>query len=230
MSELALIVIVLAAPIVAAGAAWLILGRFKQPSLDQPLDLVQLWRRGLGLVVTPRQVLKAALLCMPLAFYSTIGLGIGLVWYALAGFVVWKIVSWHSTMPPSTQSVLAELETAASTLANSRSAVEHLLQLVTLKAQELEAKSAEKLALEKVITEKMKGVCRVSVAYRRKKGSPRSRREALSATRWPSHYRHSDRQHNREHRCDADLDASCQSREEGADAAAPKDYDVLHRA
>jgi hypothetical protein len=155
--EIALLTGVLVAPLLISGAAWLWLRRSRSTVLDRPLGLADIWRQVLGVSISPRTIAKVLILVFPILFYDSLGfIGSSLLWYLALGYGVWRLFRSSSALPSDTQVLLAELEDQAGKLAVMRANVEQVAQLVALKARELEQKNAERLALEKVISEKMR--------------------------------------------------------------------------
>lgn len=154
MTNTQVAVLIITVPFVIAGLAWIIVSHLKRPAWDRRLSVIQLWRHALGVGFTPRQVFQIAAVSIPLVWLCGFFLDTSLLWFGALAFVAWRLATASSPLQQTTQSILNELEATATTLGTSRANIQHVVDLVSAKARELEEKEVKSRALAEAIARK----------------------------------------------------------------------------
>lgn len=152
------IAILTAAPFLVAGGALWALRRMRAPVLDAPLNPGELWRRILGSSVTPRRVIRLAIILFPFLSLDQI-FGIiprFLVPTAIAIYLVIWLSRTASALEPRSQEVLASIDQISSKLAETRGHLEYLANIVRAKQTEVAAQEEIRKSLEASIAAKQR--------------------------------------------------------------------------
>ncbi len=153
MNNTLLIILFLSIPVILAVLAWWVLGRLKTPILDAPVNPGVLWRKILGLGITPRQVLKLIILVFPLLYLNQ-ALELVPEFLVVTGFSFYFLFRLVKAVPPlesQSQEVLSALDQISSKLADTRAHLEFLANSVRAKQTEVEAQEKIREAIEQDI-------------------------------------------------------------------------------
>jgi hypothetical protein len=156
MPEWLLIALILLGPFVLSAIGLITLRLWRNPKLDDPLNLGRAWQRLLSLEITPRKFVGFVLLVLPILFLDRI-LGFIPTNLLPLGLLVWvgyKLFKRQSQLSTESQEILEALNGMTSKLGETRSYLEHVANLVRAKQLEIDDKDRIKSELEKQIGQK----------------------------------------------------------------------------